>query len=635
MTMHKTGWRRVVFVAAIGLFAALVFSRFVQLAAAPKKNYDSLDISQGERGKILDRNGRVLAMDIPKFNVSIWRPDTDPEAFPGEIGELAGILGMEAGQIRSKYESGKQNYFYIARRMSGDQVQPLFEAKKNGKYKGVVVQEVPGRLYPEGDLASKLLGFAGEGNRGLEGIEYKYDGELSPKPRKAEALDGHSLASSQKAPRGDTVSLTIDADLQFMLERIAKDARAKNDAESVFILAMDVHTGEILAYVAEPGYDLNDYGAYSAEARRDPLTLYAYEPGSVFKVFSMSSILDSGGITPSTRFDCDGAYRKTLANGEKIVIKDLGVYGKQDLAGVLARSSNAGVGYASDTIEEKEFHDRLVSFGFGSKTGIGPAGESSGSLRDPSKWSARSKPTIAIGQEVMVTAVQMITAGAAVANGGLLLKPVTVRGIKSADGETLYAHEPVVVRRVISEKTAASMLLAMESAASMEGTGWRAKVPDVRMAVKTGTAQMIDTRTRAYSDKDFVASTMGILPADSPRLALYVVIVKPKGASYLGGQIAAPILRDAAEAALSRVDISREKTPTVSHDSSVELRGEAEAAIGATMPDLTGYPKSALLPLLRRTDIIVNIEGDGYVASQAPEPGAPVAAGARITLRLQ
>ena len=621
--------------ALLGIFAALVLARYTQLALAAGKAGEPGLEGSGERGSITDRNGRVLAMDVPKYDVSIWRPSTRPETFRKEMPELARLLGIPLDSISSRYEDGSQNYFYIARRISAEEARPLSEAKKAGMFRGVQVDEISGRLYPEGSLASRLIGFTGEGNAGLDGIEVKYENELTPKPRKADDGTGRLLDPASKIPRGDTLTLSIDANLQYMIEEIIKGAVRTNGAESAFALAMDVRTGEILAYVAEPGFDLNRYASFDAETRRDMLSLYSYEPGSVFKIFSMASILDMGAITTRTIFDCDGAYRRTLPSGEKIVIKDLGVYGKQNLAGVLAHSSNAGVGYASDRVSENDLYERLKSFGFGMKTGIGLSGESLGSLREPEKWSGRSKPTIAIGQEVMVTPLQMITAAASVANGGLLLKPTTVSRIETADGELVFAHEPQVIRRVVSEETARVILDAMETTASLEGTGWRAKVADIRMAVKTGTAQMIDPKTRAYSEKDYIASTLGIFPADEPRVALYIAIVKPRGASYLGGQIAAPVLRDAAEAVLACIDIERGKSPTVVHGGSVILPAESPAVVGATMPDLTGHSKRSLVPLLERKDLRVVINGDGYVVSQQPSPGTPVAEGARLIFNLK
>ncbi len=619
----------------LGIIATLIFARYAQLAFASSSIALGEDALEGERGRIVDRNGLTLAMDVPKYDISVWKPSADKEVFELEIPELAKLTGMPADSIHARFIDENQNFFYLARRLPADKATVLLNAKKQGKYQGVQVEEISGRLYPEGRLAAHLIGFTGEGNSGLDGIEIKYNAELNPKPRKADDGTGRLIDPSIKLPQGDRISLSIDATLQHMIEDILKDTVKANGAEAALAIAMDVHSGELLCYAAEPGFDPNDYSAYDAEARRDLLSLYSYEPGSVFKLFSMASILDLGAITPNTIFDCDGAYRKTLPSGEKILIKDLGVYGKQNLAGVLALSSNAGVGYASDKVTEQDLYQRLIAFGFGAKTGVGLSGESPGSLREPEKWSGRSKPTIAIGQEVMVTALQMISAAGAIANGGLLLKPTTINRIESADGQLVFQHEPQVLRRVVSEASAKAILDAMEHTASLQGTGWRAKVPDIRMAVKTGTAQMIDPTTRAYSDTDYIASTLGIFPADKPRIALYIAIIKPRGASYLGGQIAAPVLRQAAEAVLSILDIERGKTPVVVHGGTLRMPEEKEAAVGAIMPDLTGYSKRSLLPLLERKDLHVSISGDGYVVSQQPAPGATISEGSKIILRLK
>ncbi|HEY9054016.1 MAG TPA: penicillin-binding protein [Rectinemataceae bacterium] len=633
--VNKPSFRHIFLFSLLGLFAGLIFARYAQLAFSSARGAEQARGIEGDRGNILDRNGRVLAMDMPKYDVSIWKPDTDPEAFSEELPELARILGVDPAPLAAKYANGGQNYFYAARRAEMDSAKALAEAKSRGKFKGVQVEEVSGRFYPEGKLASHLIGFTGEGNRGLEGLEKKYDRELAPKPRKTSDGTGRLSDSGSLKPRGDTITLTIDADLQFSIEDIMDKAVKANGADSGFAIALDVRTGEILAYVASPGFDLNDYGSYTPERRSDPLSLFAYEPGSVFKVYSMASILDMGAISTSTVFDCDGAYRRTLPSGEKIVIKDLGVYGKQTLAGVLAHSSNAGVGYASDRVSETDLFERLSSFGFGLKTGAGPSGESPGSLQPPEKWSARSKPTISIGQEVLVTPLQMIAAAGAIANGGILLKPTAVALIQSADGEVLYRHERQEVRRVVSEQTARTILGAMESAASMEGTGWRAKVSDQRMAVKTGTAQMIDPKTRSYSATDYIASTLGIFPADDPRIAIYVALVKPRGASYLGGQIAAPVLREASEAALLCLDMDRGKTPTIRSAGEIRLEEPRAIELGSAMPDLTGYSKKELLPLLSRKDFEVTIEGDGYVVSQAPSPGSKIERGSSLKFTLR
>ena len=613
--------RIIVLVALLTLFAGVVLVRYGLLALEGPENNRLSAEAPIERGRILDRNGKLLAFDIPKFNLAIRKNEIDPYRISKDLSSVAKSIGLQPESLEQKIRESSQNFVYLAKRLDIDIAKPLQAKIEKGELAGFVLEEINGRIYPEGRLASHLIGFTGEGNTGLEGVEFKYDKELS------------SIGSDKL--RGNDVYLTIDARLQYSLEGIARKAFEQNKAESIFILAMDVNSGEVLAYVQMPDFDPNTFASFRESEREDRMSVYSYEPGSVFKIFSMSSILDAGLITPRTKFNCDGAYQKVLPSGEKIIIKDLNSYGMLDLAGILAKSSNAGAGYASDRISDNEFYSRILSFGFTEKTGIGSPGENPGSLREPSKWSARTKPTVAIGQEIRVTALQMITASVAIANGGILLKPNTISRIEDANGNRIYSHEVIAKRRVIAPETSRAIMAAMESAASLEGTGWRAKVPDVRMAVKTGTAQMIDPKTKAYSDTDFIASTLGILPANNPKLAIYVAIVKPKGESYLGGQIAAPVLRDAAEAAIGILGLPREKSLNANHAGIVVIQEPPLASIGANMPDLKGYSKRQLLPLLLRKDIEVQLEGDGYVVAQFPSPGTAVEAGTRIVLRLQ
>ncbi|MFZ2781569.1 MAG: penicillin-binding protein [Rectinemataceae bacterium] len=633
--MKKREWRYPFIMIVLGLAGAAVLGRYFWLAAKPGKESAAAVVATGERGLILDRNGRILAVDTPLYDLSVWRPDTDAATFVTDAKDLAAISGTPEATIISRWKNGAADFFYIGKRLSPQAQRAVAEGKAAGRFKGIKIDEVAGRLYPEGHLAAQLIGFTGEANKGLEGIEIKYDAELSP-PAAGEAdRSGNPVNAGGEYPRGNNIVLTIDANLQYLFEEQARASLIANKAEAVMMVAMDVKTGELLAYVSMPDYDPNDYGSFSVQQRQDRLSVYSYEPGSVFKVYSMASILDLGAITPYTTFTCTGAYTKVSPKGEKFTIRCLAPHGKVDLGGILANSCNVGVSYASERISDMDLYEKLKSFGFGSRTGVGLAGESPGAIRDPEDWSGRTKPTIAIGQESLVTALQMTQAAGAIANGGVLMKPQTVKRIERADGSLVYENTPQAVRSVVSPESARRILTAMESVASLEGTGWRAKVPDVRMAVKTGTAQMIDTATRAYSDTDFIASTVGILPADDPRVAIYIAVVKPRAGEILGGRIAAPMVREAAEAALATLDIPRGKTPTVTHSGSVSLPELDQVVIGGIMPDLKKTPKRLLLSLLSRTDIKVLVRGDGYVVRQSPEAGSPVEPGMTIVLDLE
>jgi len=630
--MDKRSLRYGTVIVLIGAFAAFVIFRYAVLAAS-RESTRPASATEAERGPILDRNGRLLAVDSALYNVAIWRPETDNEAFPADSERLAAMLELPVAEILTKWRDGASDFFYLKRRIPPQIARAVQDAKASGGFSGVVVERVAGRLYPEKRLASHLIGFVGDGNRGRAGIESKYEEDLLPQASRGRTSAKAGMIDEQ--PRGNQVVLSVDGDMQFALEDLGRRAVAETGAEALILLAGDAKTGEILAYVSLPDFDPNEYFLSPSESWNDWPSVYAYEPGSVFKVFSMASALDLGGINRGTTFECDGSYHKIAPSGEPISIKCLGSHGTVTIETILEFSCNSGAGYAADTVQSLDLYDRLMSFGFGNRTGIALPGESPGALSAPDTWSLRSKPTIAMGQEILVTAVQMLSAAGAIANGGILLKPIAVRRVLSPDGNLVYENAPQAVRRVVSAETARTILGAMEAASGQTGTGHRAKVRDVPMAVKTGTAQVIDPTTRRYSDTDYIASTLAIFPADDPRIVLYLAIIKPRGESYLGGRIAAPVIREAAEIVLGLSDLPRELSPRVEHSGAITLPRLAPAVIGERMPDLLGTPKRLLLPLLERRDIIVRIEGEGYVVSQKPEAGERVPAGTTVLLELR
>ncbi len=617
---HLRYWTAIALLAA---FAAFVTARYARLASEGPSPASARP-SEVVRGSILDRNGRPLAVDTNLYNIAVWRPELEKDTWTEDAAELERLLDLEPGSVRRAVESSRSDFLYAVKRIPASRAQAVQERKRNGGLSGFVVEKVHGRLYPERNLASHVVGFVGTDNYGLAGIEARYEKELSPP-----ADPGKGVVY------GNQVILTLDADAQYLLEGIARKAWQDNGAEAVMLLAQRASTGEILAYVSLPDFDPNDFLAYPETAWSDRPALYAYEPGSVFKVFSMAGLMELGGIDERSVFVCDGAYEKVVSPEETIRIRCLGTHGRVTVKEILEYSCNDGAGQASDTVSSLDFYDILREFGFGLRTGLPLPGESPGSLRESKTWSLRSKPTIAMGQELLVTAAQMTAAAGALANGGILLKPRLVSRVLAPDGSTV-SEEPIQpVRRVLSPENTRKILAAMEAAAGEAGTGRRAAISDVRLAVKTGTAQMIDPGTGRYSDKDFIASCVGIFPADEPEIVLYLAIVKPRGESTYGGRIAAPVIREAAESLITLYGLARGSTPTLTHPGRVVLPRPGIVQVGQTMPDLSGTPKRLLLPLLSREDLEVTIEGDGYVVSQDPPPGSPVSPGTKIRLVLE
>jgi len=612
-------FRFIIFATLFALSALAVLGRYVFLMTSGSSGVAGLTaLNTGERGPIVDRNGHILAIQTQLGNITLWRPEVqDLQATAEELGPLVGI---DVPTLKQRIEESKTDFIYIKKKVDQSVIRAIEQEKAQGRLSAVHVEAESGRVYPEKQLASPLIGFVGEDNQGLAGIEYAFNQELSPSNGKA---------------YGNQVVLTIDTGLQNILEGIAEKSLQDNVAEAVMFLAMDPRNGDILGYVSLPDFDPNDIQNSDEISRMDRPAIWAYEPGSVFKIFTLSTFLDSGAIQDTSSFYCDGKYEHTTNLGEKVTIKCLSSHGTVHPREIITYSCNAGAAYASDKIDAASFYDRLINFGFGSRTGIGIPGETAGFLRPVDRWSARSKPTIAIGQEIAVSALQMMQAATVVANNGVLVQPRIVLKVLASDGSVVKTPETAGARRVISAETAQLMRSYMTSVTTNLGTGHRAKIDDLSLAVKTGTAQLIDRRTGAYSDTDYIASCMAMVPADNPVLVLYHVIVKPKGPSYLGGQIAAPPIRDAAEALTDYLGIPRGRNPQAVHSGTIVVPTDKSADIKDVMPDLRGYSKKQLLPLLLREDITVDIQGDGWVKNQDPAPGSPITPGTTIHLDLQ
>ncbi|MDR2159450.1 MAG: transpeptidase family protein [Treponema sp.] len=612
------GARFIIFISLFSLAALAVLVRYGVLMLGPHRPAAPPRSRQfTERGAIKDRNGRILALQTRLANVSAWRPEIDSlEEF---CRGLAPLLEMPEEEIAERIQLSASDFVYLRKQVDESTVRMIEAERAGGRLRGVGIEPVVGRIYPERNLASQIVGFAGNGNDGLAGIEYAFDEELTPSPER---------------PNGNQVYLTIDVNVQHILEKIAAETLRENNAEAVMFLAADPRSGDILGSASLPGFDSNNIRDSSEEARMDRPAIWAYEPGSVFKVFSLSALMDGGGITENTTFLCNGYYERTTRGGETIRINCLGAHGRVRAREIIIYSCNAGAAYAADRMETTTFSEFLGNFGFGRRTGAGNPGETAGFLRAPERWSERSKPTIAMGQEIAVSALQMVQAATAVANDGILVPPRIVSKIVSADGKTEREWKNGVSRRVLKPETARAMRSYMVDVTSNIGTGWRANVEDLSLAVKTGTAQIIDPLTGAYSGTDFIASCIALLPAEAPSLILYLVIVKPRG-EYLGGRIAAPPVRQAAEALVDYLGIPRGRNPQVDHPSSVTLPPSQIPLITDTVPDFTGLSKRTLLPLFLREDLHIEMEGEGWVRRQSPSPGSPLNPDTVIRLELE
>jgi cell division protein FtsI (penicillin-binding protein 3) len=626
MSIDRRFIRHYIILAATVIVAGMTIVRYGQLALEPVKPSGTLagDVI-AIRGPIYDREGRLLAVDTDLYDISIWKPSIDKRKEAVFAGALASALGADDAALLQAIGGAGPDFTYIARRVSGDVARAVEKAVESTGMHGVRLDRVSGRVYPERALAAHLVGFVGTENRGLAGAEAAFDQLLSADPKKAVGSYAY----------GDAVYLTMDADLQFRLESLGRQALKENSAEALALVAVEARTGAVLAYVSLPDFDPNTFLSADRSTWVDRVSMYAYEPGSVFKVYSMASLMALGGIDERSTFLCDGAYEHATASGEDIVIKCLGTHGRVNLTNILEYSCNAGAAYASNTVSTIDFYAKIREFGFAERPGADLSGENPGLIRRPEEWSGRTKPTIAIGQELLVTAMQMAGAATVIANGGILVRTRTLGRIVSPEGVTVDNPQPIAVRRVMEERDAKAVLGAMEASVLESGTGRRARIDDLRMSVKTGTAQMIDPATRRYSDTDFIASTIALFPGEAPEYIVYAAIFKPKGASIFGGRIAAPLVRDAANIIADLYGVARSGTQTLSHSGRIVVSGVESVRIGETMPDLRGVPKRALTALLEREDLIVEIVGEGWVREQSPNPGEPVAKGAAIILRLE
>ena len=571
-----------------------------------------------ERGPILDRSGRVLAIQTKLESVTAWVPDIESPKETSEL--LATSLDLDDSNIRSIL-TDRPGFAYIKRKITQIESETIRSLIDQDKLPGIRLIEESARTYPEQRTAAPILGIVDIDNRGIEGLELEYDSVLFPTP------DDRSEGEIY----GNQIFLTLDLNLQYSAEQIAERVRLEQQADSVMILAMDSTNGDLLVVAGTPSFNPNTYQSFPIESRLNQPVMSAYEPGSVFKVFSVAAIL-SLGISPLRSFFCNGFYENSDLPEP---ISCLGVHGEVDFNEIIIYSCNAGAAYASELVEAESFYHVIRKFGFGSETALPFPGESNGLLESPDNWSTRTKPTMAFGQEISTSAVQIVAAATAFTNQGVRLEPHIIKRVVGPDGRVTASNDRTEVEAVIPAETARAILFMMEEATHLGGTATRASVEGIRVSAKTGTAQVFTTETGSYSDERFVASCLAIFPTDDPQIILYVVIRNPQAGETYGGRIAAPVVAEFGNELVSYLGIPRAGDLVITHSGEVTLPTRPDITIGEEMPDLTGYSKRELLPLLDLDSIQVTIRGEGWVVEQDPPIGTPITAGTSVVLDLE
>lgn len=498
------------------------------------------------RGIIYDRNGRELAMSIAVDSVF---------AVPSEIPDLAGTLSLisritktDPREVLAHCQAAK-TFCWVARRTDADTAQRIHALNLRGIYS----QKEAKRFYPKGELAAQIIGYVGMDDSGLSGIEREYDDELRGRPGKMLiSVDARRkwFGSVEEQPTpGHNVVLTIDQEIQYIAERALDAAMQQNHALSGTVIVENPHTGEILALANRPTFNPNFSNEITAAKLKDHAISDVYEPGSTFKLVTISAAVDQGLARPDELIDCQ--HGSIVLFGHRI--HDWHAWGVMPVSDVLAHSSDVGAIKIALRLGDERMYKYIRAFGFGQRTGIELPGETRGMTKPLSRWSKISIGAIAMGQEIGISAVQLAAMVSSIANDGLLMGPRVVAGETQSQGapQTVAFH-PVDERRVVSTQTAAEMRQMMQ-AVVLRGTGRKATLDGYSAAGKTGTAQKFDPTTHKYSHTNFFASFAGFAPINNPAVTVVVIFDSPWAPTITqreGGWVAAPVFNRIAQEVL-------------------------------------------------------------------------------------
>ena len=635
-----------------------------------------------KRGTIFDRNGLPLAESVEVPSISIDAVEMlrgiDDAYLPRKIDEyaerIAKALSMDVAEVREKI-ARRRRFAWLKRRVSETEVRAVEElSSKKGRYPidGLRIEGEGRRFYPNKELAGPLLGFVAPDGDGREGLELSLNHELKGKASEMRGLrdrSGELIFSegidSEQALAGHDVYLTIDRAIQHAAERELEAALRTYEAQGGSVVVLDPTNGEILAMASGPGFNPNDYGAAPVENRRNRAVVDRYEPGSTMKIFTVATALSARSVSPTETIYCEDGHMPI----DNVVIHDTHVHKWLTPTQILQVSSNIGSAKMGLGLGQQRLYEGFRRFGFGESPGLPLPGQSVGVLRPRQRpWVQVETASASFGQGISVTTAQLVLAVGAVANRGRLLEPVLIKRVNDATGVTLDEPKSRVRRAAISPGIAKLLGEMLVSVTEGEGTGVEAAIPGFKVAGKTATAQKIDPETGRYTDTHYIASFVGFVPADKPRLAIAVAIDEPMAGTYAGGSVAAPVFRRVAEMSLRYLGVTPEgveqaKLPELAAFSKKgdpaaeayrvvgEIQGKpASPGAGPTepvvarrkpkegevaTPDLAGYPVREAIQRLVSEGLAPRIEGSGRVLRQDPPAGAVVPRGQTVTLILE
>ncbi|MBQ7515325.1 MAG: PASTA domain-containing protein [Schwartzia sp.] len=614
-----------------GRYAWLQLVQGDALAERVRRETGEAEVVQSPRGSILDRNGRELAVSL--ILKSLFIDPNNVEDADDVAEKLAPLIGLSPDEIRKDIRQGG-GFVWVKHFLSTDEVRAVKHLIREEGYNCLGFQNEPRRFYPNDELAANVLGFVGADDIGLDGIEQAFDEMI--KGGQTESFIQMDNASSRpilgsllnkRHYDGDqckSIELTIDSTIQFMVEETLEEAMAETNPLAVTALVMQPKTGEILAMASRPTYNPNHFSDSPMEDWKNRGVSFIYEPGSTFKSIVAAAALQEKIVTPDQVFHDPGYVnvsdrRIQNWNGES--------FGTVTFTDVVTHSLNTGFALVGLELGAQKLTQYAKLFGFGEPTGIELPAEEAGILFDPDDMRESDMATMAIGQSIAVTPLQLITAMSAIANDGMLMKPHIVKAIRNPDGSVFEETKPEKVRQTIDPETDKMLVDLLEQVVATGGGG-KAKVKGYRVAGKTGTAEKARTDGAGYMEGRYIASFCGFAPVEDPQVAVLVIIDDPSGMFY-DGQIAAPVASRIFSQLFRHLQIEPSSDPFTGRAAAPAANATGGQVI---VPDVIGLDATEATLTLQSAGLKIQPDGRGTAVSQAISPNTVVPRGTEVVV---